>query len=192
MTKQFYSNKDDAKMPSRKESLFWELMQMNEELGRFHNDYFERCLLEMQHIDVSLGQLEPLEILKSVASHFSPYDEFVYLNEYGKFESLDRQEAIDYMLERKDAIEKEFLSNLDPQIAHHWFLILEDDETSTGGTAHEGETLGDFLLGNYDYINNSYDDMIDLDLDSLNEELKFNGIKIIDREENLNDSKITK
>lgn len=183
MTKQFYNNKDDAKMPSRRESLFWELMQMNEEIGRFHNDFYERCLLEMQHIDTNLRQLEPLEILMSVASHFSPHDEFVYLNEYGKFESLDRQEAIDYMIERKDVIEEEFLSNLDPQIKYHWFLILEDDGAFNGGTSHEGETLGDFLLENYAYIDKSYDDMIDLDLNSLNEELKDCGIKTIERED---------
>ena len=164
-----------------------------EEIGRFHNEFHDRCLLEMHMIDELFREQTPLVILESVGKDFSPYDDYVYINHNaGVYESLSKEQAIDYMIERKDTIEEEFLSNLDPQIAHHWFLILEDDKTSNGGTAHEGETLGDFLLENYAYLDKSYDSMIDLDLDSVNEELKANGIKIIEREDNLNDSKITK
>ena len=183
MNNEFHDFNHDAKLPSKKESIFNMLMLMNEELGYLHNDFFQRCLHDMQNLNKFLRDSEPLKVLESVTLDFNPHDEYILLSDNGCYESLSKEQAIKYMIDRKDSIIQEFLKNLDSKIARYWNIYLKDDDTDNGGTAYDGETLIDFLLENFEYSMNTgkfvatTNFLVDIDLQELNEVLIDSGIK---------------
>lgn len=76
---------------------------------------------------------------------------------------------------REDLI-KMYKNNMDMEVVELWDVILEDDDTETGGVAYKNQTVGELLIELSDS-----EVILDVDFNRLNTILKECGIKQIEK-----------